>query len=85
MRVTKALPVRSARVFRGGVALLSVHTWQRDLDELVIAQRTVRFGHHRIGEAGIAHQDHGLERVRQSLEVAALFSVSCIGLLIVTP
>src|SRR6185369_9394892 len=55
------------------IALLPVQPGQPDLDQLMVGKCPLGLGDDALCQAGIAHENHGFEGVRQTLQVPALF------------
>jgi len=49
----------------GRRAVVTLHTAEADLNQLMVRQTAVDFADHALGNAGIADHDHGLECVCQ--------------------
>lgn len=52
---------------------VAVPARQPYLDQFVVVKRAGRLGDHGVGNAGVAHLDHGLQGVGEAAKVAALF------------
>ncbi len=55
------------------VARVAVTHAGADLDEFVIAERTIEFVDHAVGQAGIAEHHDGLQRMREAAQMLFLF------------
>ena len=72
MRCTSALPVFCGEAGEHGIARGAVPARGLHLDELVVVQGAGGLGGDRIGEPGLAHQDHRLQGVGEAAQVPAL-------------
>ncbi len=54
-----------ADVVNGRCPVVAFHASEADLDQFMVQQTAVDLADHGVGNAGIAHHDHGLEGVCQ--------------------